>query len=81
MTNRTRPRGPQDLAHILARSVLCIIVDVQRDWLDGNRVALCDIRHAVEALLRDELVLIEERMLGEFRNPPQQLDMFEQEGR
>jgi hypothetical protein len=79
MTTKARPRGPQDLAHILARAILCIFVDVQRDWLDGNRVALCDIRHAVEAMLRDELALIEERMLGEFRNPTQ-LDLFEQDG-
>jgi hypothetical protein len=64
----TRTRGPQALSAVLARAILCIVVDAQRDWLDGNPVRLSDIRTLVEQMLRDEFTLIEESVRGEFRN-------------
>jgi hypothetical protein len=58
---RPRSTAPQDLAHLLARATMCIFVDAQRDWLDGNGVCLQDIRSNVETMLRDEFNLLRER--------------------
>jgi hypothetical protein len=57
--------GPKDLAYILARSIVLIVVQAQSDWLNGNSVLLSDVRTHVELLLREELALRAERLHGE----------------
>jgi hypothetical protein len=66
--HRPRTRGPQELSVVLARSACCIFHDATQDWHAGNPVHFADVRSHVEQMLRDEFLLVEERVRSEFRN-------------